>query len=71
MSENPNYMKREAMMAVSCPINVLIKLEDCKLCPYHKGYDKTRAQVNCEYETPSEIRMRAEPAKDQEYKTKW
>lgn len=64
-------MLREAMLAVECPINILIKLEDCKICPYHRRYDRARALVNCEYETPSEKKMKPEPVKEKEPLSRW
>ena len=64
-------MKRETMRAVSCPINAIVKLEDCMKCPYYKDYDDLWNEVNCEYETPSEKKMKPEPVKEKEPLSRW
>lgn len=61
---------RPIVMAIEeCPLHIIISLDNCKKCPYFgtlffKG-------MTCEFESEIEKKMKAEPAKVEEPKSRW
>ena len=62
-------MIRQIVKAVECPIDLLIRLRDCKKCPYFDYESLSRARVSCNYVIP--IVEDRDPIKDKEIKSKW
>jgi hypothetical protein len=62
---------RDIVVAVECPINVLIRVDDCGRCPYNGKYSSKKSKMGCEYETETEKKMKAEPSKIKEPKSRW
>ena len=65
-------IRRKTVTAVQgCPLQGWMSLENCRKCPFHKGYDKWRGEVECDRLSKVEEALAPEPVMVKEPKSRW